>query len=250
MTPFEQLSFGDLVRAMLCLARFVSIIEPWKDPSRTENYIFHQALEEVAAILDDWPDKFYSLCDRHLYNFSTSELTAHLGRLADRPSLMFLRIAMEEQWVKAVRRSFPSYDLSSSRRFIPIEEAGKRMGLSREWVNFHVSTGLLRSSAGVSDPQTTLIDAKSIDYFLRARIQPLTTRTTAAELGITAKELFNLIAYGHLKIAGGPQKVVLDGELVPFKLMGYSFQNVRLERFAFRHDQIQQYIARHSYIVH
>ena len=29
-------------------------------------------------------------------------------------------------------------------------------------------------------------------------------------------------------------QVVLDGELVPFKLMGYSFQNVRLERFAFR----------------
>jgi hypothetical protein len=29
MTSFEQLSFGDLVRLMLCLARFVSIIEPW-----------------------------------------------------------------------------------------------------------------------------------------------------------------------------------------------------------------------------
>jgi hypothetical protein len=52
---------------------------------------------------------------------------------------------------------------------------------------------------------------------LRARIQPLTTRTTAAELGITAKELFNLIAYGHLKIAGGPQingcpETVIDAE--------------------------------------
>src|SRR6266508_3149351 len=312
ITPFEQLSFGDLVRVMLCLARFVSIIEPWMDPSRTENHLFHQALEEVAAILDDWPDKFYSLCERHLDKFSSSDLAAHLDRLADRPSLMFLRIAMEEQWVKAARRSFLSYDLSSSRRFIPIEEAGKRMGLSREWVKFHVSTGFLRASAGVSDPQTTLIDAKSVDYFLRARIQIFTTRTTAAELGITAKELFDLIAYGHLKIAGGPQidgcpetvidaetlfdlcrrvkristlasetamglllqggsgelmsfdqvreqlqeknlnfgqwlQAVLDGELVPFKLrpmLGYSFENVRLERFAFRHDQIQQYIAR------
>jgi hypothetical protein len=39
------------------------------------------------------------------------------------------------------------------------------MGLSREWVKFHVSTGFLRASAGVSDPQTTLIDAKSVDYF-------------------------------------------------------------------------------------
>jgi hypothetical protein len=83
---------------------------------------------------------------------------------------------------------------SSSRRFIPTEEAGKRMGLSRECVNFHVSTGILKSYVGVSDPQTTLIDAKSIDYFLRAGIQTLTTRTTAAELGITVKELFNMIA--------------------------------------------------------
>ena len=47
--------------------------------------------------------------------------------------------------------------------FIPMEEAGERMGLSREWVNFLVSTGRLRSAASVSDPQTTLIDVKSID---------------------------------------------------------------------------------------
>jgi len=119
-------------------------------------------------------------------------MASRLDRLADRPALMFLRIAMEEQWVKAVRRSFPSYDLSPLRRFIPIEEAGKRMGLSREWVDFHVSTGLLRSSVGVSDPQTTLIDAKSIDYFLRARIQILTTRTTAAELGVQGEFLINV----------------------------------------------------------
>jgi len=38
-------------------------------------------------------------------------------------------------------------------------------------------------------------------------------------------------------------QAVLDGELVPFNLRGYSVQNVRLKRFAFRHDQIQQYIA-------
>src|SRR5262245_14803231 len=198
MTPFEQLSFGDLVRVMLCLARFVSIIEPWMDPSRTENGLFHQALEKVAGILDDWPEKFYSLCERHLDKFSSSDLTAHLDKLADRSSLMFLRIAMEEQWVKAVRRSFPSFDILSSRlrRFIPIEEAGKRMGLSREWVNFHVSTGLLKSHVGVSDPQMTLIDAKSVDYYLGAGLQVFTTRIAAAELGITAKELFNLIDYG------------------------------------------------------
>jgi hypothetical protein len=171
---------------------------------------------------------------------------------------------------------------SYSRRFIPIEEAGKRMGLSREWVKFHVSTGFLRASGGVSDPQTTLIDAKSVDYFLRARIQILTTRTTAAELGITAKELFDLIAYGHLKIAGGPQidgcpETVIDaeslidlcrhvermsaltsetalellleggsGELMSFDQVREQLQekNLNLERFAFRHDQIQQYIAR------
>jgi hypothetical protein len=54
-----------------------------------------------------------------------------------------------------------------SRRFISMEEAGERMELSREWVNFLVSTGrLLRSAAGVSDPQTTLIDVKSIDTLL------------------------------------------------------------------------------------
>jgi len=137
----------------------------------------------------------------------------------------------------------------------------------------------------------------------------------AAELGITAKELFDLISYGHLKIVGGPQidgcpetvldteslldlwrrvermssstsntamdllvqseprelmrfdqvreqlqeknlnfgqwlQAVIDGELVPFKLrpmLGYSFENVRLKHFAFRRDQIQQYIARLCY---
>src|SRR6266542_1593281 len=311
-TSFEKLSFGDLSRVMLCLARFVSIGEPWMDPSRMENRVFHQALEEVAGILDDWPDKFHRLCERHLDTHSSRDLTSHLDRLADRPSLMFLRITMEEHWIKVSRRSFPSYDLSPSLRFIPVQESGKRMGLSREWVNFLVSTGRLRSAASVSDPQTTLIDAKSIDHLLRERIQILTTRTAAAELGITGKELFDLIAYGHLKIAGGPQidgcpetvidaeslldlcrrverissptsetamgllirsesdelmrfdqvreqlqakslnfgrwlQAVIDGELIPFKLrpmLGYSFENVRLKRFAFRRDQIQQYVAR------
>jgi DNA-3-methyladenine glycosylase II len=73
-----------------------------------------------------------------------------LIRLADRPSLMFLRIAMEEHW-KVGQRSSSVYDLSLSGRFIPMEEAGERMGLSREWVNFLVSTGRLRSAASVSE---------------------------------------------------------------------------------------------------
>jgi hypothetical protein len=311
-TPFEKLSFGDLSRVMLCLARFVSIIEPWMDPSRTENRLFHQALEEVATILGDWPDKFHRLCDRHPNKYSSRDLTSQLDRLADRPSLMFLRIAMEEHWTEVSRRSFPSYDPSPSLRFIPIEETGKRLGLSKEWVRFLVSTGRLRSAASVSDPQMTLIDAKSIDNLLREGLQILTKKMAAAELGITAKELFDLIAYGHLKIAGGPQidgcpetvidaeslldlcqrverissptsetamgllirsksdelmrfdkvreqlqaknlnfgrwlQAVIDGELIPFKLcpmLGYGFENVRLKRFAFRRDQIQQYVTR------
>jgi hypothetical protein len=93
----------------------------YRSSSHGENHLFHKALEEVAGILHDWPEKFYSLCDPHLDKFSSSDLTAHLDKLANRSSLMFLRIAMEEQWVKAVRRSFPSFDISSSgsRRFIP-----------------------------------------------------------------------------------------------------------------------------------
>jgi hypothetical protein len=75
--------------------------------------------------------------------------------LADRPSLMFLRIAMEEHWI-VDRRSSSVLDLFPSRRFIPMEKVGERMGLSREWVNLLVSTGRLRSTASVSDPQTTL----------------------------------------------------------------------------------------------
>lgn len=310
-TPFEQLSFGDLSRAMLCLSRFVSI-DPWMDPSRMENRLFHQALEEVAAILDDWPDEFHRLCDQHQNKHSSRNLASQLDRLADRPSLMFLRIAMEEHWIKAPRRSFPAYDISPSRRFIPIEEAGKIMGLSRERVNILVSTGRLRSAASVSDPQTTLIDLRSIDKFFEERRQMITVRMAAANLGITGKELFELVAYGHLSISGGPQidgfpdtvfdvnslldlyyrvkrislpasetamnlkirsepgemmefvevkeqlqaknlnlgrwlQAVIDGEVIPFKLrpmLESGFENIRLTHFAFRRDQIQQYVTR------
>jgi hypothetical protein len=58
-TPFEQLGFGDLSRVMLCLAHFTSVCAPRADPLRLGNRSFHQALEEVAAILDDWPEKFH-----------------------------------------------------------------------------------------------------------------------------------------------------------------------------------------------
>lgn len=310
-TPFSQLSLGDLTRVMLCLAPFVSVGEPWMDPLLMENHLLHQTLEQSVAILDGWPDEFHRLCDQHSNMYRSRDLASRLDRLADRPSLMFLRITMEEHWIKVSRRAFPSDDLSPSLRFIPVEEAGKRMGLSREWVNFLVSTGRLRSAAGVSDPQTTLIDAKSISHSLRERIQILTTRRAAAELGITGQELFDLIAYGHLKIAGGPQvdecpeiiiasesfldlcrrverfssltsetvmgvllqsqsgeligfddvraelraknlnfgrwlQAVIDGEIIPFKLrpiLDDSFENTRLKRFAFRRDQIQQYVT-------
>jgi integrase len=78
--------------------------------------------------------------------------------------VVLARTSLRVSEVRNLRAS-PSFDISSSRsrRFIPIEEAGKRMGLNREWVNFHVSTGLLKSHVGVSDPQMTLIDAKSTD---------------------------------------------------------------------------------------
>jgi hypothetical protein len=142
--PFERLGFGDLSRVMLCLAGFVSVAGTGMDPLIVENSLLHQALEEVVAILDDWPEEFHRLCIRHLDKYSSRDLAAQLDRLADRSSLMFLRIAMEEHWIKAARRP--------SRRFISMEEAGERMELSREWVNLLVSTGRLRSAAGVSDP--------------------------------------------------------------------------------------------------
>ena len=92
-TPFEQLGFGDLSRVMLCLARFVSVGDP-------ENRLLHQALEQVVAILDDWPEKFHRICDQYPDRYR-SDLALRLDRLADRPSLMFLRIAMEEHCIRA-----------------------------------------------------------------------------------------------------------------------------------------------------
>src|SRR5262245_13966491 len=207
-TPFEQLSFGDLSRVMLCLARFVSDDEPGMDPLLMENHLLHQALEQVVAILDGWPDEFHRLCDRLPNNYSSRDLASHLDKLADRPALMFLRTAMEEQWIKTSRRSFPTYNFSLEHRFIPIEEAGKIMGLSREHVNILVSAGRLRSATGVSDPQMTSIDVRSIDKLFEERRRMITVRTAAANLGITVNELFELVAYGHLSIVGGPQ---IDG---------------------------------------
>jgi hypothetical protein len=234
--------------------------------------------------------------------------------LADRPALAFLRIAMEEQWIKAVKaaRRSSSYNLWASRRFIMMEEAGDKMGLSREWVNFLVSTGRLRSVASVSDPQTTLVDVESIHNLFRDRRRLIATRMAAADLGISTKELFDLIAYGHLSIASGPQidgcpdtalefeallnlyqriekisspvsetvidllsqgdsakllhfddvreqlpaknlnlglwlQAVIDGEVTPFRLRPrfiYDPENIQLANFAFRHDQIRQYLSR------
>ena len=132
-TPFEQLGFGDLSRIMLCLARFVSVGEPWMDPLMMENRLLHQALEQVVAILDDWPEKFHRICDQYpddqYPDRYSSHLALHLDRLADRPSLAFLRIAMEEHWIKVARRPSSVYNLSPLRRFISMEEAGERMGL-------------------------------------------------------------------------------------------------------------------------
>src|SRR5262249_19982593 len=162
----------------------------------------------VVAILDDWPNEFNRLCIRHLDRYSSRDLASQLDRLADRPSLMFLRIATEEHQINAIRPSFAAYGLWPSRRFIPVEEAGKRMGLSRVWVNFFISIGRLRRATSFSNPQTTLIDVKSLENLFGERRRLITTRTAAAELAITSKELFELIAYGHLKIAGGPQ---IDG---------------------------------------
>jgi hypothetical protein len=115
---------------------------------------------------------------------------------------------MEEHWIKVARRPSSVYNLSPLRRFISMEEAGERMGLSREWVDFLISTGRLRSAASVSDPRTTLIDVKSIDNLLEDQRRPITTSMAAVDLGITSEELFDLIAYGHLRIAGGLQ---IDG---------------------------------------
>jgi hypothetical protein len=126
------------------------------------------------------------------------------------------------------------------------------MGLTREWVKFHVSTGFLRASAGVSDPQTTLIDAKSVDYFgcpetvidaeslldLCRRVERKSSPASETAMGLLLQgESGELMRY-----FGQWLQAVLDGELVPFKLrpmLGYSFKNVRLKRFAFRRDQIQ-----------
>ena len=317
-TPFEQLGFGDLSRAMLCLVRFASSCEPGMDPLMMENHLLHQALEEVAAIIDDWPEEFHRICNQYPDRCS-SRLASHLFKVADRPSLVFLRMAMEEHWImeghwiKVAQRSSPVYDPPPSRRFIPMEEAGERMGLSREWVNFLVSTGRLRSAASVSDSQTTLIDVKTIDNLFRDQRRLIATKTAAANLGISIEELFDLIAYGHLRIAGGPQidgcpdtaveveallnlyesiekisspasetvitelmnfnevrkqlqaknlnlglwlQAVIDSEVVPFKQrprfvydrdydienIRYDIENIRLARFAFRRDQIRQYL--------
>jgi len=256
-TPFEQLGFGDLSRVMLCLARFVSVGERGLDPLMMENRLLHQALEQVVAILDDWPEEFHRICDQYPDRYR-SDLASHLDRLADRPSLMFLRIVMEEHWITEGRwivapRSSSVYDLSPSSRFIPMEKVGERMGLSREWVNLLVSTGRLRSAASVSDPQTTLIDIKSIDNLFKARRRMISTKMAAADLGISIDALVNL--YERIEKISSPAsetaidllsqgdsaelmnfddvreqlqtknlslglwlQAVIDGEVVPFKL--------------------------------
>jgi hypothetical protein len=195
-TPFEQLGFGDLSRVLLCLVRLVSVGEPWMDPLRMENRLLHQALEQVVVILDDWPEKFHRICDQYPDRYR-SDLASYLDRLADRPSLMFLRIAMEEHciteehWI-VDRRSSSVYDLFPSRHFIPMEKVGERRGLSREWVDLLVSTSYLRSAASVSHPQTTLIDIKSIDNLSGARRRMISTEMAATDLGISIETLVNL----------------------------------------------------------
>jgi len=285
-TPFEQLGFGDLSRVMLCLVHFASVCAPGMDPLRMGNRLFHQALEEVAAILDDWPEKFHRICDQYPDRYR-SDLASHLDRLADRPSLMFLRIAMEEHciaeehWI-ADRRSSSLYDLFPSRRFIPMEKVGERMGLSKEWVNLLVSTGRLRSAASVSDPQTTLIDIKSIDNLFRARRRMISTKMAAGDLGISIETLVDL--YQSIERISSPAsetaidllsqgdsaelmnfddvreqlqaknlslglwlQAVIEGEVATFKLRPrfiYDIENIHLAHFAFRRDQIREYLSR------
>jgi hypothetical protein len=173
--PFEQLGFGDLSRVMLCLARFVSVGGLGMDTLRMENRLLHQALEQVVAILDDWPEKFHRICDQYRY---PSDLATRLDRLADRPSLMFLRIAMEEHW-KVGQRSSSVYDLSLSRRFIPMEEAGER-----------------RSAASVSDPQNTALEVEAL-LNLYQSIEEISSPTSQTAIGLlyqgNSAELMNAV---------------------------------------------------------
>jgi hypothetical protein len=213
---FRRLSFGDLSRVLLCLAEFLPVGETaLRLHSGLENRLCHQALEQAVAVLEDWPTGFHRFCEQNLTELAWAELASRLNRLADRDTLAFLRVALEEYLEKLSRLPNPTIDVLIERRFLPLDQARERVGLGRRSFEILLFSRKLRVTSSVSSPHQLLIDEKSIRTLLDQRKWMLIIEQAACVLGISENELGDLLEHGCLKVASGP---LLDG-----------FPDIRLE---------------------
>ncbi len=214
--PIRQLGFGDLCRALLCLAEFIPVGENrLRLHSTLENHLCHQALEQAAAVLEDWPANFHRFCEQMLPKTTDPDLARRLDRLAKRDGLAFLRVAMEEHLEELSRLPDPPFRFLIERRFLPVEDARRRLELGRRGFEILLSTGQLRTTSGVKNHHEVLVDEESIRHLLDRREWMLTLRGAACNLGLDEDEVRDLIRHGCLKAASGPS---LDG-----------FPDIRLE---------------------
>jgi hypothetical protein len=143
--PIGQLSFGDLCRALLCLAEFIPVGENgWRLHAAIGNDLCHQALEQAAAVLEDWPANFHRFCEQVLPKTTDPDLAHRLGQLAKRDGLAFLRVAMEEHLEELSRLPDPPFHFLIERRFLPVEDARRRLGIGKQGFEILLSAGQLR----------------------------------------------------------------------------------------------------------
>lgn len=207
--PIRRLSFNDLSRVLRCLAEFLPVGEAkLRLHSGLENDLCHVALEKAAAVLEDWPAGFRRFCEQSLLETTWPDLASCLNRLAGRDTLAFLRVALEEYLEYLSQLPNPPILDLIERRFLPPDKARGRLGLGRQGFEILLTTGKLRVTSGVNDPDTLLVDEKSIRDLLDRRKWMLTIEQAACVLGISANELRDLTDHGCLEVASGPK---LDG---------------------------------------
>jgi hypothetical protein len=135
--------------------------------------------------------------------------------LAKRDALAFLRVAMEEHLETLSRLPDPPFHFLIERRFLPVEDARRRLGIGRRGFEILLSTGQLRTTSGVKNSHEILVDEESIRHLLGRREWMLTVGMAAYNLGLDEDEVRDLIRHDGLKAASGPS---LDG-----------FPDIRLE---------------------
>lgn len=205
----RPLGLGDLCVTLLAIARTFRLGHAQQPIHSTmDNATCHEAMEEAANVFALWPDGFRHVCDRTLGERHGPEFVADLNALAERQPTAFLRLALDE-YLTERHRARTIHDLPPlDRSYVPPEEARRRLGVGQAGFERFVTRRDVCVIPGALDPTAIFIDVEALRRIAYERERLLSVADAAANLGLAARHIAELVRHAILEAASGPD---IDG---------------------------------------